>query len=282
MRTFAKEVIAALLRCVGWVGRGERRRDISYGRYIRMVAYHDTPPERRDGLERQFAYLAEHYRPATWHQLVGVLNGEPWNGDKPGIMISFDDGIASNFEVAAPLLDKYGLTGIFLVPTDFPDTPESEQPEWARKATLECRVPRAISWERLRDLIRRGHKVVSHTRSHLCFGPDTPQSVIDEEIFGSRKRIVEQLGECDVFGWPRGLTEVYQPAVYRSIIEAGYQYVLSTIPGPNDCSTHRHMIRRTVLFPSWSISLVRLVLLPWYDKSYLEKERIIRKQMEMP
>ena len=93
MRTFAKEVIAALLRCVGWVGRGERRRDISYGRYIRMVAYHDTPPERRDGLERQFAYLAEHYRPATWHQLVGVLNGE-WGAEELGYKVN-DDGCST-------------------------------------------------------------------------------------------------------------------------------------------------------------------------------------------
>lgn len=41
-----------------------------------------------------------------------------WGGrycfkDKPGILLTFDDGLTANASVAAPLLKKYGFTGLF-------------------------------------------------------------------------------------------------------------------------------------------------------------------------
>ena len=51
-------------------------------------------------LEQQFAYFADHFQSVNEQTLRSFLAGEG-ELDRPGILISFDDGFRNHFEVAA-------------------------------------------------------------------------------------------------------------------------------------------------------------------------------------
>ena len=54
-------------------------------------------------------------------QFTEFLNGKSWSGPKPGLLNTFDDGLRSQFEVVLPLVEKYGFSACFMVPSAFLD-----------------------------------------------------------------------------------------------------------------------------------------------------------------
>ena len=76
-----------------------------------------------------------------------VLSPLP-EGKKGGIVITIDDGTVDHYEIAAPTLEKYGMRGIFNI--------------------IGSRVgqPGYMTWDQLRDLVKRGHELGNHTWTH--------------------------------------------------------------------------------------------------------------------
>jgi peptidoglycan/xylan/chitin deacetylase (PgdA/CDA1 family) len=62
--------------------------------------------------ERQMGILARHYDPVTVDDVLAFLNG---TGRLPrrAVVVTFDDGFADNAEVAAPIMERYGIRGAF-------------------------------------------------------------------------------------------------------------------------------------------------------------------------
>ena len=98
-----------------------------------------------------------------------LKNGK-WHKNKPGLILSFDDGIKDNFEIAYPLLEKYGFIGWFFVPTDFVITAVKEQLGFAKNHQItmnmdlkEDRV--AFNWDEI-NILANNLVIGGHTRSH--------------------------------------------------------------------------------------------------------------------
>ncbi len=102
------------------------------GGYIRAINYHGVSAESASNFERQLAYYAERFTAVSLADLDNFFRLKRWDKKRPGLIISFDDGLSSNYSVAAPLLDKYGFNGWFFIPVDFVATPPSEQLRFAR------------------------------------------------------------------------------------------------------------------------------------------------------
>jgi peptidoglycan/xylan/chitin deacetylase (PgdA/CDA1 family) len=64
------------------------------------------------------------------------------------VAITFDDGTAGQFEHALPALRERGMSATFFVTTDWIGSPGF------------------MSWDQLRELVRSGMSVQSHTKSH--------------------------------------------------------------------------------------------------------------------
>ncbi|MFD1188452.1 polysaccharide deacetylase family protein [Pontibacter rugosus] len=64
------------------------------------------------------------------------------------IMLTFDDTNLSQYEVAAPVLEKYGFKGVFFV------------------MTVSLGRPRYMSKQQVRELAEKGHTIGSHTWDH--------------------------------------------------------------------------------------------------------------------
>jgi peptidoglycan/xylan/chitin deacetylase (PgdA/CDA1 family) len=64
--------------------------------------------------EQQLAYLRKHYHVIPLSTLIAAVRaGKPL--PKHSVALTFDDGLANNATIAAPLLEKYGFTGTFYV-----------------------------------------------------------------------------------------------------------------------------------------------------------------------
>src|SRR5438552_1803817 len=85
--------------------------------FIRVVNYHDISTDHAANFESHLAYYVKRFVNVNEDDLRGFLGGKPWLHSKPGLIISFDDGNRSHFELAAPLLEKHGLTGWFFIPS---------------------------------------------------------------------------------------------------------------------------------------------------------------------
>ena len=94
--------------------------------------------------------------------------------------LTFDDSLKDHLLVAAPMLEERGWRGTFCIVTD-----------------LVGRDARHMTWDDVRELVRRGHEVVSHTKSHKDLVALADAGRIDEarrEISESADRISAETG----------------------------------------------------------------------------------------
>jgi len=134
------------------------------------------------------------------------------------LAITFDDGYLDNFEVAAPILKRYGLPATFFVTTRFIDS--GAVPWWDRKL---AQHPGWMKWDHVRTLAREGFEIGGHTRTHADLGLlDGPEA--EAEICGSRQDLVEQLGRAPVhFAYPYGQPNNLLERNRQRVIAAGFR-----------------------------------------------------------
>ncbi len=151
-----------------------------------------------------------------------VRGGEPM--PRRTVAITFDDCYRNNL-FAARVLAEQGLPATFFLPTGFVQT-ERVFP-WDRHLP---RMPN-LSWEDVRELVRLGMEVGSHTISHAdlgAIGPDEART----ELVGSRAVLEERLGQSvRWFAYPYGGTEHLRQEYIPIIREAGYEGAVSAFGG---------------------------------------------------
>jgi len=141
------------------------------------------------------------------------------------LLITVDDGYASTYNIAYPILAERGLTATLFVHTAYVDTPNH------------------LTWAQLRELVSNGFEVGSHTVTHPLL--TTVENLVDE-VVASRWTIEHELGiTIDAFSYPYG---DYDERVMDAVREAGYRVAVTVEPGyaaPSDApySLPRFVVR---------------------------------------
>ena len=112
--------IAQLLSSTGLSRSLLAAQRVLFSPYVRALNYHDVPPHEAEAFEAQVEYFLAHFEPIGLMQLKAFLDGQ-WRPDRPGLILSFDDGLRSHAEVVAPILERHGVPGWFCVPAGLPD-----------------------------------------------------------------------------------------------------------------------------------------------------------------
>jgi peptidoglycan/xylan/chitin deacetylase (PgdA/CDA1 family) len=233
-----------------------------------------------DNFERQLAFYAEHYTAVSLTDLDMYFDRQRWDKERPGLIISFDDGLSSNYSVAAPLLEKYGFHGWFFAPVDFIAAAPSEQLSFSvahqivpDSTSLEAdRV--AMSWTELRDLDRRQHVIGCHTRSHLRMSPGLPSAVLEYEIITGKAVLEEMLGHtCACYAWVGGEECTYTSDAARMIRKAGYKYSFTTNSFPITRNACPHRLERSNIETVFSPALTSFQLCGFQDLRFAPKRR---------
>jgi peptidoglycan/xylan/chitin deacetylase (PgdA/CDA1 family) len=191
---------------------------------VLVLCYHAVSPTwgatfsvTPDTLERQLSRLVRAgWRGATFTDAVLAPPA------RKTLAVTFDDGFASTFEVAEPILTRLGLPGTVFVPTAFMG--ERQHLSWqgieAWLGTPYEDELRAMTWDEIGQLAARGWEIGSHTCSHphLTTLSDT---ALREELRGSFEQCSKHIGQpCRSIAYPYGDVDVRVATIAR---EAGYQ-----------------------------------------------------------
>lgn len=249
--------------------------------HLRAVNYHDVPPPLAAELESHLRHFAERFAPIGRRELISVQRGE-WRSTRPGLILTFDDGLRSHAEVVAPLLEKYGFPGWFFLPVGFLDAPVSGQAAFAREHRISVAQSYpdgrlAMTWDQARALERHhvlGCHTMHHARLPASLGPDVLRVEIDEA-----KRAMEQrLGhEMDVFCWVGGEEWGYSREAAQRVREAGFRIGFMTnnaFFGPGDDLLQ---IQRTNLEADFPAYVLRFQMAGFLDWLYFPKRRRVNR-----
>ena len=238
--------------------------------HIRVLNYHDVPAEQAGGFEAQLRYYRERYRFVGMDDLLALWE-DRWTHDRPGLLLTFDDGLDSHAEVVAPLLDAYGAQGWFMVPAAVLDdggVVPSDQHTVGQST---------MTWEQLRRLDAR-HVIGCHTFSHRRLEAALTPEDLEHEIVESKRVLEEGLGhEVSVFTWVGGEEWTYSADAARAIKDAGYRLGFMTNNATFRPGCDLLQIQRTNIEASFDPSLVKLSLSGFYDLYYTMKRRRVNR-----
>ena len=248
--------------------RHERRHPL-----LRVFNWHSVPPRFADRFERQLEQLAARYELTPPDRLEQLTAEGP--GDRPRAIITLDDGLANHAEVAAPIIERWDATAILCVPAAFPDVPRDQQPEWfgthVYPRPTELHGPDdvyAASWDQLRELAARGHRICSHGMFHTVLSGGTPADVIRREVEDSRALIEERLPgvTANGFCWPAAAAA--DAALASETIRRTYDYSLGNDVRPLRGGDEPYDLPRINLEVSWPDEVVNLQLSGVLDGLY--------------
>jgi len=256
MNLFAvKKVLAYFLDITGGNTRSLKKVNREFkNAYIRVVNYHGTPEETFNILRKQISWYKKEFEVVSFDDLKKLINDGEYGYDKPGILLTFDDGIDNNFEMAKRILATEGIKGVFFVSSKLV----------GQKGYMTS--------EELVELEKDGHTIGCHTSNHHRMNEDDNETILNEEICESKAILEEMLShECECFCWCGGEEIHYTKAAADKIKASGYKYSFMTNSYPLTKEVNPYQIQRTNVDAAWNISLVRFQLGGYQDKRYAEK-----------
>ncbi len=181
---------------------------------LRVLMYHGIvdgkcplPEDRETGadlydlpavqFDHHMSYLAQ-----QGYEIVDVTKYDP--SQTKAVAITFDDGELNNFQIALPILKKYGYVAYFFI--------------------IVGRVGRKgyMTWDQIKSLQEAGMIIGSHGLSHQIL-TSLMDTQIDEELRASKRTIQVNIGvPIDTLSIPRGFCN-------DSLIQKAYELGYKTI-----------------------------------------------------
>jgi peptidoglycan/xylan/chitin deacetylase (PgdA/CDA1 family) len=249
--------------------------------FIRVLYSHDVPAVSRDRFVAQLKMLRRSFEPATRDDLVALLRDGKWNHDKPGLILTFDDGLRSHMEVVAPVLDDLGFQGWFFVPIGLVQLDATEHAQAALLGSVlhgcdTTRDPRIFMTEQDLVQLARRHVIGCHTASHVRLSTALTDDDLDREIVGAKRRLEAVLQrEVDSISWVGGEEWAYSPNAARRIArEFDYAFTTNTLLTRH--GTPATQIDRTHFEADFSPALTRFQVSGLMDLFYAPKRRRLR------
>jgi len=282
-----KRGAAALLRSTGvtFLSRAVQRAALTP--FIRVLYYHDVPEAMGRAFADQLSALKQAFVPASKADLERLLTAGHWPHERPGIIVTFDDGLRSHSEVVAPILEQLGYEGWFFIPIDLVTSAAEEHPVLAsRHGVLHgcdtARDPRIFMTEQQLVELSRRHNVGCHTASHVRLSDDLSDAQLELQIVNAKQRLEAVLGRgVNSFSWVGGEEWAYSPAA-ASCIARHFEYAFTTNTRVTRPGTSRLLIDRTHVEASFPPALVSLQVSGLMDLYYRPKRKRIAARFALP
>ena len=248
--------------------------------FIRVINYHDIPEHTAQNFEEQLLYYKEHFTPVGYEDLMALSKSE-WKHTKPGLLICLDDGLRTHWEVAIPLLEKLGFVAWCFIPPQFIDIPKPKQAEYGRVNRIgwygrEQSHPGALTWEQIRK-IDKNHIIGAHTYTHTRLHHALTSENLTHEIFGSKKRLEQELQhQIDAFCWVGGEEWSYGQEAAAMIKEA-YKISFMNQKFVIQANSNLLQIHRICVESTDSIAHMHFLLSGFYDVLYRQERKRVNQ-----
>lgn len=237
---------------------------------LRIAMLHDVPPSWMPALEHLVSELAQCGLLVTPDQAASFLDGSAsWQGRR--VLLSFDDGFASNFHAAA-MLARWNAKAVFFVCPALLDLPAERQPAAISHHVYEDRKAAAeglMDWTLLERLAADGHAIGSHTMTHRRLIHGQADRLEAEEIAPAAEILTRRLGRADWFAYPFGDIASIDAAAL-AVIGRHHRFCRSGVRGPNRPHIHRLCLRSDNIDLGTSAAWNHLALEGGLDRRYSE------------
>jgi peptidoglycan/xylan/chitin deacetylase (PgdA/CDA1 family) len=253
-----------------------------YGNHIRVLHYHGTSFPYMSTFDQQLRFYSKYYQNINYNDLNRFFSSGGSFLKKPGLIISFDDGLRSNYENAIPLLEKYGFTAWLMVPRGPIDFNLVDQKNYVGKYydidSLQFPDGRLVmNWEEIKKA-SKNHVIGCHTYSHHRMKLDDDFFILNHEIYQSKKELETNLGRyVTIFCWVGGEESHYTKFAAKKIKDTGYVYSFMTNSIPITAATSPFQINRTNVEANYPLPLVLFQLSGLMDLFYYFKFKRVNR-----
>lgn len=229
---------------------------------VRIINYHRTPDDELETFKQQLDYYHKNFKVLNYEELKLFIDGK-LRLDRPGLFITFDDGLKNNYSNAYKLLHNADMKAMFFIS--------------AGKIGEEGYMDK----DDVKDLLANGYSIGCHTYSHHRMNIDDTDELLFHEVVMAKKVIEENCNDnIDSFCWCGGEEDTYTKSA-EELIEKNYDYAFLTnnkLVYPNE---NKYCLQRTNIEARWHLSLVKFQLSGIMDVLYENKRNKVNEKLNL-
>lgn len=260
-----------------------RRATGKQGGRLRVLLYHDIAPTEESRFAAQLSWLSQNWRFISPEEFSAIVSAN-LDVEEDCLMLTFDDGFASNRRVAETVLNPMGIKALFFVVSEFVNLSDKEN--WRIFVAQNICYPtlhskdvpshwRNMTWSDLSYLLESGHSIGAHTARHARLS-QLPNEDLVTEIILSAGTLEQKLGsKISHFAYTFGDLASFSPAAL-AVARKQFEFIYTGLRGINASDVAPWAIRRDAMAPSDSLALIGALLeggVDWmYARSLAEYE----------
>ena len=215
-------------------GRAAKDRDLLYGGAtgLRVLTFHATFSEQPARFRRIVDWCRGRFPMASPADADGIFAGR-WQQGSDRVLLTFDDGYQSDYEVAQ-WLAGIGVAAIFFVVPPLIDRTVEQYLRFHERFGVKAYVPwanagaRGLASSQLREMVAMGHRIAAHNFAHRDLGLLHDVPGIRYEVSNAIEMVGELTGaRCDDFAIAFGQPE--------NVSEEAARYLLENCPRVYSC-----------------------------------------------
>ena len=256
---------------------------------IYVINYHATYPKYEKNFINQIKFYKKYFEIIDEKTLINEHQSFKTNL-KPRILITFDDGHITNFNLASKILDTFNIKASFFIPVNvICRKTEKTIPEENKVLLDKYNILSDISednknllsrltmtWENIIDLDNRGHFIGSHGSNHVRLSKELSDDQLDYEISKSKEIIEEKLKKkINSFCWIVGDKKSYTKKASEVIKKNNYKLSFTTCGKPFDKNQNLLQVHRFNVEDYFSISRISFIFSGIYELLYLKKRKFV-------
>lgn len=215
---------------------------------VPVLTYHkfsrnngDTMTVSERSFEEQMRFLKKNgYHVIALYEFFDFLNFKTHLPQK-SVVITIDDGWRSTYDIAFPILKKYGYPATLFVYTDFI-----------------LQSDKTLNWALLTEMSKNGMDIESHTRTHRNLNRRDEQESFREYFESVRKELTESAEviktrlnrEVKYLAYPYGETN---PLIVALLEKLGYRGAFTVDRGSNPFFIDNCRIKRSMIYGDFDL-----------------------------
>lgn len=252
---------------------------------VRVLVYHNIENQYASKFNDQLQKLKKDWKFINVKDFENHINEKKILKGK-NLLLTFDDGFKSNFYVAKKILKKLNIKAVFFVPSDFVKIKKNVQlKKFVKKNIFDNQKInnyekfKNMTIKDLKSLIKDGHTIGCHTKTHANLGFINNIAKLKKEILDSAKSL-ENLLKIKVKHF------AYTYGNYRSINDKSlmiafkrYDFIYSCLRGNNFKNKKNNIIKRDTVYLDSSNNLLKICLSGMIDLKYIFDLKKINKKI---
>ena len=194
------------------------------------------------------------------------------------ILLTFDDGFESNYFFAKNVLNKLKIKAIFFIVTDLLEKKNKKKILSRILSKNSNRNYKFLEKKQIKELIKMGHSIGAHGKSHLRLSEINNFKSLKEEIILPKKKIVQQFKrKTNFFAYPYGDIKSIDKRSIK-IIFREYKYLFTGIRGDNKVKKKlNNILFRENIVNNYSKSVIELFIKGFLDFRYFfDRKKILK------